>query len=266
MLKVFANFFWIRLPGLLQKQISKVFSKIFSLKSSRFFILPYCLIFGLSTDYLDQFESESGESSYGSYSDFFKRKYKNEFAVESSQIWPCEGYVCDWGSFSSKNQSRVKGQILDLNEIFRSQPSATKDYHFINIFLHNHNYHRVHSPIDGEISNIVTVPGDLIFLRPWFYKKEDVSYPAFRNERYVFEIKDKNNQTWYLAMVGGFGVGSIELESGIGKGSRVQAGQEIAKFNLGSTVCLAMPVQVKIEQFLQTVRPGQKLQTYENKV
>jgi len=265
MLKIFANFLWIRLPGVLQKQISNFFSKVFSLRFSRFFILPYCLVFGLSSDYLDQFESESGES-YKSYSDFFKRRYKSAFAVDDSQIWPCEGYICDWGNFSSKNQSRVKGQNLDLNEIFRSRPTDTEDYYFTNIFLHNHNYHRVHSPIDGEISNIIPISGDLIFLRPWFYRKEDVSYPAFRNERYVFEIKDKNNQAWYLAMVGGFGVGSIELESGIGKGSSVRAGQEIAKFNLGSTVCLATPVQIKIEGFLQTVHPGQKLQTNENKV
>lgn len=266
MLKLFANLFWIYTPGFFQKQISKIFSGVFELKISRYFILPYCLVFGLSTDYLDQFESESGESSYYSYSDFFKRKFKNEFTVKSEKIWPCEGYVCDWGSFSEKNKSVIKGQLLNLNEIFHSDPTQTQNHFFINIFLHNHNYHRVHSPVEGTITKITKVPGDLIFLRPWFYKRADVSYPAVRNERFVFQIEDQNKQSWYLAMVGGFGVGSIDISNGLLKGSQVFAGQEIAKFNLGSTVCLATPTSIEVKQFLQIVRPGDELKFNENLV
>ena len=77
MLKLFANLFWIYTPGIFQKQISKAFSCVFEMKFSRFFILPYCLFFGLTTDYIDQFEPESSDKTYYSYSDFFKRKYKN---------------------------------------------------------------------------------------------------------------------------------------------------------------------------------------------
>jgi phosphatidylserine decarboxylase len=266
MLKIFANLFWIYTPGIFQKQISRLFSTIFETKISRFFILPYCLAFGLTTDYLDQFESETGDMNYFSYSDFFKRKFKSSFDIKAETIWPCEGYVCDWGPFAQKNKSIVKGQVLDLNEIFQSNEQKTKNYYFLNIFLHNHNYHRVHSPIDGIVQKITEVPGDLIFLRPWFYKRADVSYPAVRNERFVFEIVDTNNETWYLAMVGGFGVGSIDVAKQVTIGSQVKVGQEIAKFNLGSTVCLATPKKIEVNQFLQTVHPGDELKTYENHV
>jgi len=264
MLKLFANLFWIYLPSSFQKQFSSLFSRIFQMKISRYFILPYSLVFGLSANYLDQFEPDSGEVSYYSFSDFFKRKYKSGFDIRSKNIWPCEGYVCDWGLFSEKNNSIVKGQVLDLNEIFHSNPEQTSQHFFLNIFLHNHNYHRVHSPVTGTISKITNIPGGLVFLRPWFYKRADVSFPAIRNERVVFEILDNHHQLWYLAMVGGFGVGSVQIGRNLHPGSEVKVGEEIAKFDLGSTVCLATPMRLQPNRFLQTVNPGEELQPYEN--
>ena len=154
----------------------------------------------------------------------------------------------------------MKGQKRDLNSIFLSHPDVTSNYFFINIFLHNHNYHRVHSPCDGQITRISKVPGDLIFLRPWFYKNGDVSYPAFRNERFIFEIKDSQNRPWFLAMIGGFGVGTIELAPQAVLGAKIKVGEEIGRFNLGSTVCLALPHAAHIQKFLQTVQVGQKIQ------
>jgi phosphatidylserine decarboxylase len=75
----------------------------------------------------------------------------------------------------------------------------------------------------------------------------------------IFEIEDAAKRTWYLAMVGGFGVGSIQIDSTIGIGSSVEVGQEIGKFNLGSTVCLAWPIEAKIEAYLQSVQVGEKV-------
>lgn len=229
------------------------------MKLSKFFILPYCFVYGLQADYLDQFEPESGDGSYKSYSDFFKRKYKSNISVDSEVVWPCEGYVCDWGRFEARRNSLVKGQLLDLNDIFKSSPEQTKGHYFLNIFLHNHNYHRVHMPVKGEIVSIHSIPGDLVFLRPWFYRREDVNYPAYRNERVVFKIKDEAQNFWFLAMVGGFGVGTIEIMPEVQAGSFLSVGTEIAKFNLGSTVCLATPHAIQVDKFLQVVKPGETL-------
>ncbi|MBL7543260.1 MAG: phosphatidylserine decarboxylase [Bdellovibrionaceae bacterium] len=214
----------------------------------------------MKSDYLEQFESETEETSYSSFSDFFLRKYKSPLKPQGKIIWPCEGYICDWGLFSEKNDSIVKGQTLDLNSIFASESTVTKDYFFINIFLHNHNYHRVHSMIEGQVTRITRVPGDLIFLRPWFYNRSDVSYPATRNERIIFEITDNQNRPWYLAMVGGFGVGTIEIAREFLNGGSVKIGQEIAKFRLGSTVCLASPDILGPNTFLQTITAGQEIE------
>lgn len=264
MLKFFANFIWIHTPHIFQKEFSRIFSVIFHWRISQYFIKPYCFIFDLKKDYLNQFMPASNNEAYKSYSDFFRRRLKLPPILESNTIWPCEGYLCDWGSFHEKQNSLIKGQRLDLNSVFKSEKSQTKNHFFLNVFLHNHNYHRVHSPISGTITNITRIPGDLIFLRPWFYQRKEVSYPAIRNERVVFEITDHEQRPWYLAMVGGFGVGTIELLSGILNGKSVSVGQEIAKFNLGSTVCLASPVPVLNNKFLAEVKVGQKLETHDS--
>ncbi len=264
MLKIFANILWIHTPNFLQKKFSNLFSRIFSMGISRYFIVPYCLFFNLTADYLDQFESESSGSNYTSYSEFFKRKYKVLPQIKSDAVWPCEGNICDRGFFADKNKSFVKSQAIDLNKIFNSRHEVTESYYFLNIFLHNHNYHRVHSPISGRISKITSIPGDLIFLRPWFFNKGDASYPAFRNERVIFEIRDYQNRPWYLAMVGGFGVGSIEILNEFKCGGAVIAGQEIAKFNLGSTVCIASPNEIETVNFFGNVVVGEELKTKKN--
>jgi phosphatidylserine decarboxylase len=259
MVKFFANHFWVFLPTPWQLRISQAFSEFFRWKLSRLIIIPYCMIFSLDTDYLDQFESETGDVKYNSYDDFFKRRYRTRPEIRSEIVWPCEGYICDWGRFQDKRNSLVKGQRFDLNKIFLAEEKSTQDYYFINIFLHNHNYHHVHAPVTGKITKISSVPGDLIFLRPWFYQRTDVSYPALRNERMIFEIEDAQNKTWYMAMVGGFGVGSIELQKHIQVGTQITVGEDIAKFNLGSTVCIASPYDISVDKYLQTVVVGEKM-------
>ena len=97
-------------------------------------------------------------------------------------------------------------------------------------------------------------------MRPWFYSRNDVSYPAFRNERIVFEITDSAMRPWYLALVGGFGVGTIDLNESILQNTKVLVGQEIARFNLGSTVCIASPEQIEIRDYLLKVHVGESIQ------
>ena len=76
MLRLFAVYIWIYLPGRFQKKVSSFFSFVFQAQFSKLFIVPYCLFFGLDSNYLNQFEPDSETSTYESYSDFFKINYK----------------------------------------------------------------------------------------------------------------------------------------------------------------------------------------------
>lgn len=219
-------------------------------------IVPYCLFFGLDSTYLNQFEPDSEAFAYESYSDFFKRKFKKTPIVQSDLIWPCEGYVCDWGFIKDKQITTVKGQKIEALQIFGEQHQIALDEKsfFINIFLHNHNYHRIHAPTELKVESIDYVSGDLVFLRPWFYSIEQVSKPALLNERATIRFSDENNQAWLITFVAGFGVGGISLESFLKPGSIVQAGQEIGHFQLGSTICMVTPFEVTIDRYLQPVK------------
>ena len=261
MVKVFANFFWIYIPTDLQKRISNLFSMFFETKLSRFIIMPYVLIFGLTPDYLSQFESEAGQSSYESYSDFFRRRYKVSPRLQGQAVWPCEGYICDWGPIKDRQSSVIKGQKLSLEEIFSNSLAAYENHYYINIFLHNHNYHRIHMPTEGVIKSVKHVKGGLNFLRPWFYKRDEVSFPAYKNERVSVEFSDGQNQSWILTMVGGFGVGSIALNPDLKIGSVLKMGEELGMFKMGSTVCLACPYDVRVKGYLDKTFVGQSLKS-----
>lgn len=242
----------------MQKRISGIFSGLFSLRLSRLIIIPYCAYFGLDADYLDQFEPEAGQD-YGSYSDFFRRRYKALPAMESKFVWPCEGYICDAGYFGEKNVARVKGHDVPASFIFDGDGAIPSDYFFVNIFLHNHNYHRIHSPMRATVKNVTWTAGNLDFLRPWFYRSADVSRPAFRNERVTLELVDDRQRSWYMTLVGGFGVGTIHLMETVGPGSVVNVGQELGLFSLGSTVCMASPEAMTVHTDLQRVVVGQRM-------
>ena len=132
------------------------------------------------------------------------------------------------------------------------------EIYFSNIFLHNNNYHRIHAPVNGKISRIEHIPGDLVLLRPWAYKNP--SLPALRNERINVDIVDEEGKTWYLSIVGGPGVGAIVLGDKTTLGSSVEIGKEIATFLLGSTCCIASPIPVTKNKIGDQVFMGEPLQ------
>lgn len=260
---LFAHYAWNALPGSMQILISRIYATIYKTPISRYFIQPFCRWHQLDHHYLNQFISPKTKTHrYISFQDFFTRMYKVKPTLQSNMIWPCEGYVCEQNLVKNLEHVKIKGESTDLRNVFTNdKKSIPDDYFFTNIFLHNQNYHRIHSPIDGVIRRIEKVPGDLQILRPWFYKKNEVSRPALTNERVNVDILDKNGKIWFLSIVGGMVVGSIELLEKCNLGIEVLAGDELAVFYLGSTLCLASPICLKLLPYLNKVRVGEKLPT-----
>ncbi len=232
---------WGSLPSQFQRLISKVYAKIFNLKISRHLIKPFCKLHYEEANYLDQFTPPFGKTEYQNFQDFFVRQFKELPKVKSKHIWPCEGVLCDIDHVHKIRKTNIKGDIRSVHQIFGlDEHVINKDYVFTNVFLHNKNYHRIHSPINGTISRIQYIAGDLVILRPWFYK-HNPSIPAFRNERINIDIKDDTDRTWHLSIVGGPAVGTIELPKNIKPGAKVSLLDEIALFYLGSTCCMISP-------------------------
>ncbi|MEL7004500.1 MAG: phosphatidylserine decarboxylase [Bacteroidota bacterium] len=232
---------WGNIPSQLQRSISRLYASIYNQPFTRLIIKPYSKFNYSDPNYLVQFRSASGRDYYSSFQDFFTRVYKEKPVINSSFIWPCEGLLCDYGEVGALSEINVKGDLKNIRTIFEKETQDIPDnYYFSNIFLHNNNYHRIHTPISGIIREISTVKGDLVLLRPWVYK-HDPSHPAMRNERVNVTIEDEQGRNWYISIVGGPAVGTIEMHHTITTGVTVNIGDEIGKFLLGSTCCIASP-------------------------
>ncbi|MEL7270698.1 MAG: phosphatidylserine decarboxylase [Bacteroidota bacterium] len=233
---------WGFLPSPWQRRISAWYSTFYTTAFSKKIIRPYVKMNYSDNDYLDKFKPPFGKEDFGSFQDFFIREFRHLPENESHHVWPCEGLLCDESKVADLEYVQVKSDVRSVNTVFGvDRTTIPKNYTFTNVFLHNKNYHRIHSPINGTITRIQHVPGDLIILRPWIYK-ENPSLPAFRNERYNVDIEDEKGRTWYLSIVGGPAVGTIEMGKSIQIGQKIQKMEELALFYLGSTCCMAAPL------------------------
>lgn len=250
---------WGNLPSTWQRALSNYYARLYTLSYSRHIIGPYCRFNYDDPSYLLQFKPSSGNTTYQNFQDFFTRVYKEPIKINSDAAWPCEGLLCEYGKVKETELVKVKGHKRHLRNIFGELGNLIPDdYYFSNVFLHNNNYHRIHSPVNGKVTRIEHIPGDLVVLRPWVYKN-DPSLPALRNERINVDIESKQGDHWYLSIVGGPAVGTIIMAQGLDIGSMVLIGQELGTFLLGSTCCIASPIPVKNATLGQQVAVGNPL-------
>lgn len=236
---------WGNLPSKIQRKISAAYASTYNKPYSKWIIRPYIKINYRDKNYLSKFKPPYGKEKFDSFQDFFIREFRALPKNTSPSVWPCEGLLCDERKVKDIATAKVKCDERTVATIFGVPETKIPDsYSFTNVFLHNKNYHRIHAPIDGNITRIQHIPGDLIVLRPWIYK-QNPSLPAFRNERYNIDITDKNGRVWYLSIVGGPAVGTIALSEKITLGHRIGKLEEIAMFYLGSTCCMAAPQNPK---------------------
>lgn len=236
---------WGNLPSHLQRGISRLYANIYNQPFTKYIIKPYSKANYNDPAYLTQFRSATGRDTYSSFQDFFTRVYRKRPNISSEYIWPCEGLLCDYGKVGNLQEINVKGDLKSVRSIFEKDINTLPDtYFFSNIFLHNNNYHRIHTPTSGTVREISTVKGDLVLLRPWVYK-HDPSHPAMRNERVNVTIEDDKGRNWYLSIVGGPAVGTIKIDEDVTIGKYINIGDEVGKFLLGSTCCIAAPEPVE---------------------
>ncbi len=262
LLRRFIRFFslnlWGGLPSAWQRSISRFYARLYIKSYSRHIIGPYCKLNYDDPSYLSQFKPASGNSTYQNFQDFFTRVFKEPLKINSDAAWPCEGLLCEYGKVNETKLVHVKGQKRHLRNIFGALGNAIPDdYYFSNVFLHNNNYHRIHSPVRGTVRQIEHIPGDLVVLRPWIYN--DPSLPALRNERINVDIESEKGDHWFLSIVGGPAVGTIVMAQGLAVGVMVAIGEELGTFLLGSTCCIASPLPVKNASLGQQVAVGNPL-------
>ena len=186
-----------------------------------------------------------------SFTEFFIRNFKEgKRTFEGGISSPTESIITDYGLIQNDKQLNVKGMTCRMNDFFNEKPPF-QFKSFIIFYLSPADYHRVHAPFDLHINKIVYIPGDLYSVKPKTVQKKQTLYC---DNRRVVLYGDSDFGKFGLILVGALIVGKIVLNFGNRPKPRknkteeiditIKKGQEIGKFELGSTVILLLDTDI----------------------
>ncbi len=226
---------------------------------------------------IDLSEIEKPIEDYQSLGEFFSRKLKPDARpIEADLVNPCDGLLIESGKIHSELLIQAKGKSFSVDEFVPDNPwiEDFKTGSFFTFYLAPHNYHRVHSPVTGQIKWSTVVPGELWPVNHWSVKNIKNLYSL--NERVVTGIECERGKV-IMVMVGATNVGSMSfrfdpniktnllkkrevVHRSYNEGRPLQVGEEFGTFHLGSTVVLLFEESWGlIHQKRKKVRMGQKL-------
>ena len=245
-------------------------------------------IFRLYTKIYDLNESEfnRGYDQYINFQDFFTREIDPKLRpiAEVKIISPVDGNVVDFGNFNDKDEILVKSFPYLLSELI---PNGDLSKNFIGgfyiiLYLSPRDYHRIHFPISGKMTGWIGYQGELKTVNP--KQGEKLATVLVRNERIISIIEDPQSRKIAVVKVGATNVGSISLTKANIKSERsinpfkqyypvdyttldikIEKGEELARFNLGSTVVLCFEKYMINKCGLekgQSIKMGQDLKLF----
>jgi len=225
-----------------------------NIPSKRLRLRLYRTIYGKKYAALNEAELEQPLWAYPSFNALFTRGVRPELRPipESADQFfcPCDGKIQDIGQIKEDKLLTVKGIPYTVGSLLAGMES--RPFHngnFAIIFLSPSDCHRIFSPQDGTIEEIVHVPGYRLLVHPPYQRKE---FPVFTlNERVILRLKTPLGEC-VLVLVAGWGVGNITLPLDRDFRPRlrrmnhktyrppldVKRGEWLATFELGSTAIL----------------------------
>jgi phosphatidylserine decarboxylase len=222
--------------------------------SKRLRLRVYRTIYGKKYAALDEAELEQPLWAYPSFNALFTRGVRPELRpipkAGGQFLSPCDGRVQEIGLIRHGKILTVKGVEYTLRSLLAAADANAFDGGaFAILFLSPTDCHRIFSPQDGYLTEVVHVPGYRLLVHPPYQKKE---FPPFSlNERLILRLKTPLGAA-ALVLVAGWGVGHITLPRDAAFRPRprrrsckeyapplpIRAGDWIATFELGSTAIL----------------------------
>ena len=230
---------------------------------------------------VDMREAEEPEIEYyQTFNEFFTRPLKRSARPiapgDNILCCPADGTVSQSGAIEDGRIFQAKGQDYSVLELLggdQAMAARFGDGKFITVYLAPYNYHRLHMPLGGRLKRMLHVPGRLFSVAPWTV--QEVPRLFARNERLVCEFETSVGPM-ILVLVGAINVAAIEtVWSGLvtpPAGKRISEfdyshtnksfdkGEEMGRFNMGSTIIVLTPKQVEWLPHIsagQTVKMGQ---------
>ncbi|ARB92796.1 archaetidylserine decarboxylase [Legionella longbeachae] len=190
--------------------------------------------------------------AYQCFNDFFIRRLKPGCRplAQAGVISPVDGCVSEIGSIEEDRLIQAKGHYYTVSELLACNKEIASRFingRFATLYLSPKDYHRVHMPIDAEITSMTYIPGALFSVQP--STVQVVPKLFARNERLAIFFSTPVGPM-AIVMVGATIVGAIgtswhgDIKRSKNRvdfeypqaNKKMAQGDEMGYFKLGSTV------------------------------
>ena len=218
---------------------------------------------------------EEDKYAYQSLNAFFTRALKPEYRpfdeTENSWLCPVDGAVSQARKIENGRVFQAKGHDYSLLELVGGDEKLATPFqngNFATIYLSPRDYHRIHMPIGGTLTHMAYIPGRLFSVAN--HTVNTIPGLFARNERCACFFETEHGPM-AMILVGAINVSAIEtvwhgLVTAIGRKINrfdykrgevtLERGQEMGRFNLGSTVIVLSTEQFKLDE---TMTPGNEV-------
>jgi phosphatidylserine decarboxylase len=227
-------------------------------------------------------EAEHGFEGYPTFADFFARKLKDGLrpidAGEKVLVSPVDGAVSQVGYAQEGQCVQAKGINYPVGKLLGDEASAHAfaGGAFATLYLSPRDYHRIHTPLSGNIVGYSYIPGEFWPVNQMSVRSKDALFCL--NERLVTFIQNPRVGLMALIAVGATCVSRIRaaydesITTHAGQHGKVhkyekpipiEKGDEVGRFEMGSTVILLFaPGKVRWDPSLReeaVVQMGRKI-------
>jgi len=205
----------------------------------------------------------SDPTDFQTFNHFFTRQLKPEARPisneENSIACPVDGKVSQLGKIDRNQIFQAKGHSYTVEKLLGDKKMAElfENGEFATLYLSPRDYHRIHAPLSGKLKQMVHVPGKLFSVNG--VTTENVPELFARNERVVTLFETEAGPV-AAVLVGAIFVSSMDtvwagtITPPPGSSVRhwnyekegdtpfhLNKGDELGRFNMGSTVILLFP-------------------------
>ncbi|MDY7115652.1 archaetidylserine decarboxylase [Halomonas sp. SSL-5] len=217
--------------------------------------------------------AEPDPTAYATFNDFFTRALAADARpIGEGVVSPADGRLSQFGAIEAGQLLQAKGHRFSAEALLGGDVDAASRFlggSFATVYLSPSDYHRVHMPLAGTLTEMVYVPGRLFSVNA--ATTEHVPGLFARNERLVCHF-DTEQGPMAMVLVGAMIVAAIETVwagqiTPLPRGGvqrirfdnpiRLEKGAEMGRFKLGSTVVMAFSEPV---DFADGLEPGAKVQ------
>lgn len=237
----------------------------------------------LSLHQVNMSEAEQEDPfAYKNLNAFFTRALKKDARpmAEGDDLFLCpvDGAVSQARAIEDGRVFQAKGHDYSLLELVGGIEELAAPFQngkFATLYLSPRDYHRIHMPITGRLTDMVYVPGRLFSVAP--HTVNTVPRLFARNERLVCAF-DTQAGPMIMILVGAVNVSAIDtvwagtvtppskrkiIHTRYKEGEvQLEKGIEMGRFNLGSTVIMLLGENVELDELIEhgnSVRLGQAL-------